>query len=110
MATAKKGFIDQALASKPVKTAKALVDSAIEAFNDPSLTPKTGMKTRRPAAKKSTARGPGKKMDRKLVASMEDYEVKYLAQKHKVTQKSVKEAVAKVGNSRNKVEAELKKL
>jgi hypothetical protein len=33
-------------------------------------------------------------MDRKRVASMEDYEVKYLAQ-----------AVTKVGNSRNKVEA-----
>ena len=49
-------------------------------------------------------------MDRKLVASMEDYEVKYLAQKHKVAQKAVKEAVTKVGNSRNKVEAELKKL
>ena len=39
---------------------------------------------------------------------MEDYEVRYLAQKHSVTMKAVKEAVAKVGNSRNKVEAELK--
>ena len=110
MATAKKGIIDQALALKPVKKAKALVDSAIEAFNDPPLAPELGVKKRRTAAKKSTARGTAKKMDRKLVASMEDYEVKYLAQKHKVTQKAVKEAVAKVGNSRNKVEAELKKL
>ncbi|MDQ6685071.1 MAG: DUF3606 domain-containing protein [Pseudomonadota bacterium] len=48
-------------------------------------------------------------MDRALVASMEDYEVKYLSQKWKVTQKAVKEAVAKVGNSRNKVEAELRR-
>jgi len=110
MATAKKGIIDQALASKPVKKAKALVDSAIDAFNDPPLAPEIGVKKRRAAAKKSTARATGKKMDRKLVASMEDYEVKYLAQKHKVTQKAVKEAVTKVGNSRNKVEAELKKL
>ena len=38
-----------------------------------------------------------------------DYEVKYLAEKHGVTQKVVKEAVAKVGPSRAKVEAELKK-
>jgi len=53
---------------------------------------------RRPAAKKSTAR-----------KATKDYEVKYLAQEHKVTQKAVKEAVAKVGNSRNKVEAELRR-
>jgi hypothetical protein len=47
--------------------------------------------------------------DRSKVSTMEDYEVKYLAQKHDTTQKAVKEAVAKVGNSRAKVEAELKK-
>jgi uncharacterized membrane protein YqiK len=46
--------------------------------------------------------------DRARVAAMEDYEVRYLAQKHSVTLKAVKEAVTKVGNSRNKVEAELK--
>jgi predicted DNA-binding protein YlxM (UPF0122 family) len=40
---------------------------------------------------------------------MEDYEVKYLAQKHGVTQKAIKDAVKKVGNSRAKVEAELKR-
>ena len=50
----------------------------------------------------------GRSADRKLVAAMEDYEVRYLAQKHSVTMKAVKEAVSKVGNSRNKVEAELK--
>jgi hypothetical protein len=47
--------------------------------------------------------------DRGRVSSMEDYELKYLAQKHGVTQKAVKEAVQKVGASRAKVEAELKK-
>ena len=50
----------------------------------------------------------GRSADRKLVAAMEDYEVRYLAQKHSVTMKAVKEAVVKVGNSRNKVESELK--
>jgi DNA-binding NtrC family response regulator len=109
MATAKKGIIGQALKSKPVKTAKGLVDSAIEAFNDPPLAPDIPAKTRRPAAKKSAAGSRAKSSDRKLVAVMEDYEVKYLAQKHKVTQKAVKEAAAKVGSSRNKVEAELKR-
>ena len=111
MAAAKKGIINQAMRSKPVKVAKGIVNSAIEAFNEPPLAPDVAVtkKTRRPAAKKSTARTAAKKMDRKLVSAMEDYEVKYLAQKHKVTQKAVREAVAKVGNSRNKVEAELKK-
>jgi hypothetical protein len=47
--------------------------------------------------------------DRSRVSGMEDYEVKYLAQKHGVTQKTVKDAVAKVGNSRARVEAELKR-
>lgn len=111
MATAKKGIIDQAMRSKPVKAAKGLVNSAIDAFNEPPLAPDMTVtkKVRRPAAKKSTASKAAKKMDRKLVSAMEDYEVKYLAQKHKVTQKAVKEAVAKVGSSRKKVEAELKK-
>lgn len=60
------------------------------------------------AAKTATKTTRGRNQDRALVASMEDYEVKYLAQKHSVTQKAVKEAVAKVGNSRTKVERELK--
>jgi hypothetical protein len=51
----------------------------------------------------------GRVQDRSRVASMEDYEVKYLAQKHGVTQTAVKAAVKKVGNSRSKVEAEIKK-
>jgi len=51
----------------------------------------------------------GRSQDRSRVAAMEDYEVKYLAQKHGVTQTAVKAAVKKVGNSRSKVEAELKR-
>ena len=60
-------------------------------------------------AKKTTPKTTrGRNQDSALVASMEDYEVKYLAQKHSVTQKAVKAAVEKVGNSRTKVERELK--
>ena len=69
----------------------------------------TAKKTAAKTATKTTARTTrGLNQDRALVASMEDYEVKYLAQKHTVTQKAVKDAVAKVGNSRTKVERELK--
>ena len=46
--------------------------------------------------------------DRGRVSSMEDYEVKYLAQKHGVTQNAVKEAVRKVGAFRANVEAQLR--
>jgi hypothetical protein len=46
--------------------------------------------------------------DRARVATMEDYEVRYLATKQGVTMTAVKEAVGEVGNSRNKVEAKLK--
>ena len=111
MATAKKGIVGQALRSKPVKVVKELVSGAIDAFNEPPLAPDTALtkRARRPAAKKVSAKRAAPKMDRKLVSVMEDYEVKYLAQKHKVSQKAVKEAVARVGNSRNKVEAELKR-
>lgn len=111
MATAKKGIVDQAMQSKPVKAARGLVNSAIEAFNEPPLAPDTAVTKSAPrvGAKKSTAKRAGKNMDRKLVSAMEDYEVKYLAQKHNVTQKAVRAAVGKVGNSRNKVEAELRK-
>lgn len=49
------------------------------------------------------------KPDRVKVSTMEAYEIKYLAQKHDTTQKAVKAAVDKVGNSRTKVEAELKR-
>ncbi len=60
------------------------------------------------AAKTATKTTRGRNQDRALVATMEDYEVKYLAQKHSVTQKAVKAAVDKVGHSRTKVERELK--
>ena len=47
--------------------------------------------------------------DRAKVAKMEEYEIAYLRQKHGVTLKAVKEALTKVGVSRSKVEAELKR-
>ena len=101
-----------------VDTAKKLVTSAVDAFNDAPLAPDTTEPKRRrspskKAAKKSPTRSSAKRTattrDGKLVSTMEDYEVKYLAQKHGVTQKAVKAAVASVGHSRNKVEAELKR-
>lgn len=86
------------------------VDAVTEVFQNPPTAPvPQTMKPTRKAMKKGTAKKAAPKMDRKLVSTMEDYEVKYLAQKHSVTQKAVKEAVAKVGHSRNKVEAELKR-
>jgi len=121
---AKKGIVDKALASKPVKKAKGLLDSAIDAFNDPPLAPDdmpakprrsapraAGRKTAaKPSSRKTAAKSSaGKTMDRKLISGMEDYEVKYLATKHRVTQKAVREAVAAVGSSRNKVEAEIRR-
>ena len=113
MATRKLGIIETAMQSKPLAATKGLINCAIEAFNNPPLAPDLGQKpmrraAKKPAAKKAGAKTTGKTADRRLVATMEDYEVKYLAQKHSVTQKAVKEAVAKVGHSRSKVEAELK--
>ncbi len=86
------------------------VDVVTEAFESPPTapTPQT-MRRARTAPKKASAKAASKKMDRKLVSTMEDYEVRYLAQKHSVTLKAVKTAVAKVGHSRNKVEAELRR-
>lgn len=122
MATRKKskGIIDKALDSKPVVATKSAigkaVDAATDAFMDPPMAldlpkgrkPVRRASTKSPARKAVGNRGSGKTMDRKLVSTMEDYEVKYLAQKHQVTQKAVREAVAKVGASRSKVEAVLK--
>ncbi len=82
----------------PVRTRTA-------AFQLTTEQPATAKKT---AAKTATETTRGRNQDRVLVASMEDYEVKYLAQKHRVTQKAVKAAVDKVGSSRTKVERELK--
>lgn len=110
---AKKTLVEKAMSSKVVKGAMGFIDDAVSVVGDAmTLTParkapkRTTAKTA--AVKKATARKSAGTMDRKLVSTMEDYEVKYLAQKHKVTQKAVKEAVAKVGHSRNKVEAALK--
>jgi hypothetical protein len=121
---ARKGIVDKALASKPVKKAKGLIDAAIDAFNDPPLAPddmpaKPRRSAPRAAGRKTAAKSSSRKtaakssarrtMDRKLISGMEDYEVKYLATKHGVTQKAVRAAVAAVGSSRNKVEAEIRR-
>jgi len=47
--------------------------------------------------------------DRSRVAGNEDYELSYLEEKLGVLRKQVKEAIAAVGNDREKVEAYLKK-
>ena len=49
----------------------------------------------------------GRNQDRARVAAGQDYEVRYEANKEGVSKADVKVAVRKVGNSRNRVEAEL---
>ena len=49
------------------------------------------------------------KADRSKVAGNEKYEVAYAAKKGKTTPAKVRAAIKKVGNSRKKVEAQLKK-
>lgn len=113
MAAAKKTLVDKAMSSKVVTGAKALIDDTLSVFSDAFTVPPARKAPKRATSravvvKKTTVKKAAGKMDRKLVSTMEIYEVKYLAQKHSVTQKAVKEAVAKVGHSRNRVEAELK--
>ena len=58
------------------------------------------------AAKKKTARG--RKQDRARVAGGQKYEVGYESKKTGRSAAAVKKAVKKVGNSRRKVERELR--
>lgn len=51
----------------------------------------------------------GRAQDRALVAGGQDHEVKYEARKESVSKQAVEKSVKKVGNSRDKVEADLKK-
>ena len=51
----------------------------------------------------------GRKLDRKLVAGGQDYEVRYEAEKTGKTKRRVKRAASRAGNSRKKVERELSK-
>lgn len=51
----------------------------------------------------------GRNQDRARVAGGQDHEVAYEAKKEGVTKSAVKDAVKDVGNSRKKVEADLKK-
>ncbi len=92
-------------ASSAIKKARKAIGNAVDGAVDTFMSPPTAINR---ASSRKAAKKPVKSMDRKLVSTMEDYEVKYLAQKHSVTQKAVKAAVAKVGHSRTKVERELK--
>jgi hypothetical protein len=51
----------------------------------------------------------GRAQDRKLVAGGQDHEVQYESDKTGASKDMVKKTVDKVGNSREKVEAKLKK-
>ncbi|RXT20580.1 DUF3606 domain-containing protein [Rhizobium leguminosarum] len=51
----------------------------------------------------------GRAQDRARVAGGKDQEVRYEAEKERVSKPKVKETVKKVGNSRKKVEASLEK-
>lgn len=51
----------------------------------------------------------GRSQDRELVAGGQDHEVEYEAKKTGSTKEKVQKTVAKVGNSRAKVESKLKK-
>ncbi|SFB59687.1 Protein of unknown function [Rhizobium sp. NFR07] len=51
----------------------------------------------------------GRAQDRKLVAGSQNHEVKYEAEKTGASKGKVKKAVETVGNSRDRVEAKLKK-
>lgn len=50
----------------------------------------------------------GRSQDRAKVASGQDHEVKYEAKKQGVSKETVKKAVKSAGNSRKKVEAEIR--
>ena len=51
----------------------------------------------------------GRALDRAKVAGRQDHEVVYEAKKHGVSTSDVRKAVKSVGNSRTKVEGQLKK-
>lgn len=51
--------------------------------------------------------GKGREQDRAKVAGGQEHEVRYEADKENVSKDAVRDTVHEVGNSRNKVEAEL---
>jgi hypothetical protein len=65
------------------------------------------MATKSTTATKTTARG--RAQDRRSVAGGQKHEVQYEAKKSAASASEVKAAVKKVGNSRRKVEGELKR-
>ena len=50
------------------------------------------------------------KADRARVSASEPYEVRYFARKHRMTPAAVRKLIKKVGNSRKKLEAAVKRL
>jgi 5-methylcytosine-specific restriction endonuclease McrA len=64
---------------------------------------------KRKTAKRKTRSAKSRKADRARVAASQPYEVDYLARKHGKTPDEVKAAIARVGNMRDKIEAELMK-
>lgn len=48
--------------------------------------------------------------DRRTVAGAEDYEVDYFAEKHGLTREQAKDLIKRVGNDREKLDAEAEKL
>ena len=63
---------------------------------------------KRRGTKKRSARS--RSADRARVSGKQRHEVSYLARKHKVSAAVVRKTIRKVGNSRKKIEAALKKL
>jgi hypothetical protein len=59
-------------------------------------------------AKKRKQTSRGRKQDRARVAGGQKYEVRYETKKTRKSKKTVERAVKKVGNSRKKVERELR--
>lgn len=70
-------------------------------------TKKRKMKKRRSTKKRSAK---SRSADRARVSGKQRYEVSYLARKYRVSAAAVRKAIRKVGNSRKKIEAELKAL
>ncbi len=85
----------KAAVAKPAPARKAVAKKAA-----------TKPPAKKPAAKKSSG---GRAQDRAKVAASQPSEVRYEARKMGVSTAAVKKAVKAVGNSRKKVEAELKK-
>lgn len=64
---------------------------------------------KRKTAKRKTRSAKSRKADRARVAASQPHEVEYLARKHNKTPDEVRAVIARVGNMRDRIEAELMK-